>query len=413
MKIAFVSYEYPPDTACGGIATYVYQAAQLLTRAGCKVEVFAASPERSGFVEEAGVAVHRIRLAPTQRPKFAEMIATTFVNRHNQVGFDVVEGSEIGAETQGIAEKIPSVARVVKLHTPTFLIQQMNQVKPSLKMYLRRYGGALRRGKWPRPFPQLKYNCTQDLERHYTLTADEITTPSSALGEILIEQWGLPRERVATVPNPYVPTPDLLAIPIEEKCCRTVTFVGRLEQRKGILDLAAAIPIVLGQHPDVTFRLIGATGVSPEPPQSMRDYLEKRLRLHRSSLDFTGPLPLTQIPKLLAETSICVFPSLWENFPNVCLEAMAAGRGIVGSRAGGMTEMLDNGRVGRLVAPHNPQQLASAIIELLDQPNLRADLGALARERVLTAYSTEKISQVQIASYQRAIQRHQSTYQVL
>lgn len=413
MKIAFVSYEYPPDTACGGIATYVYQAAQLLTQAGCKVEVFAASPERSGFVEEAGVGVHRIRLAPEQRSQFPDKITAIFAARHNQIEFDVVEGAEIGAETRGIAEHVTNVARVVKLHTPTYMIRQMNHIKPSLKMHVRRYGGALRRGQRPKPFAQFEYDRTQDLERHYALTADEVTTPSIALGEILIEQWGLPRDRVTTVPNPYVPAPELLAIPIQKECCRTVTFIGRLEQRKGILDLAKAIPIVLRQHSDVTFRFVGATGISPEPDQSMRTYLEKRLRSHSSSLDFTGPIPLKQIPDILAKTSICVFPSLWENFPNVCLEAMAAGRGIVGSHAGGMTEMLDNGQVGRLVSPHNFQELALAIIELLNQPNVCRELGTLARERIITTYSTEKVSQAQIASYQRAIKQHQRAHQVL
>jgi glycogen synthase len=57
MKIAFISYEYPPDTSYGGIATYVKQASQLLCQRGHHVEVFAASPDRCGTEVEEGILV--------------------------------------------------------------------------------------------------------------------------------------------------------------------------------------------------------------------------------------------------------------------------------------------------------------------------------------------------------------------
>jgi len=123
------------------------------------------------------------------------------------------------------------------------------------------------------------------------------------------------------------------------------------------------------------------------------------------SVEFTGKVSLDDIPHYLAQTDICVFPSLWENFPNVCLEAMAAGRGVVGSSAGGMAEMLDQGNAGLLVPPEDATAIASAIIELLDQPNLRMKLGAEARERVTTEYSLERLGDLIEQSYQRAIQR--------
>ena len=84
---------------------------------------------------------------------------------------------------------------------------------------------------------------------------------------------------------------------------------------------------------------------------------------------------------------------------------MAAGRGIIGSRAGGMAEMLDGGRTGYLTDPQQPQQLAKALFKLLDNSNHRVELGTLARERILSEYTPQKIAQLQIASYQRAIQR--------
>ena len=60
MKIALISYEYPPDTAYGGIATYVEQAARMLSERGHYVEVFAGSERRAQSSDESGILTHRI-----------------------------------------------------------------------------------------------------------------------------------------------------------------------------------------------------------------------------------------------------------------------------------------------------------------------------------------------------------------
>jgi glycosyltransferase involved in cell wall biosynthesis len=140
----------------------------------------------------------------------------------------------------------------------------------------------------------------------------------------------------------------------------------------------------------------------------MRQLLERRLRPHLGSIEFTGAVPRERIPEVLANTDVCVFPSRWENFPFVCLEAMAAARGIVGSSAGGMAEMLDGGRAGRLVPPWSPGRIAHAVLELLTDPILRTRLGNVARERVLAEYDPDRIGVLREASYVRAIQRRRA-----
>jgi glycosyltransferase involved in cell wall biosynthesis len=106
-----------------------------------------------------------------------------------------------------------------------------------------------------------------------------------------------------------------------------------------------------------------------------------------------------------AGVDLCVFPSLWENFPNVCLEAMSAARAVIGSSAGGMSEMLDHGRVGRLIAPGDSAALAREIIDLLKAPAERLRLGEMARKRVLEAYNENVIGELMEALYREAIQR--------
>lgn len=405
MKIAFISYEYPPDTAFGGIATYVYQIAQVLQQRGHHVEVFTGSWQRSGSELEQGILVHRI--CEKDLSTFADRIAPVFADRHQLVQFDVLEGTEIGASARGAIQRVPDVPLVVKLHTPGFLIDQINYIPPTFSLKLRRCLGALRRGQKPTPFPQWQYEVNHDLERWHTLQADEITTPSQQLGTKLIEQWDLPADRVVHLPNPYTPTAALRTIPVDT-CTHRVTFIGRLEIRKGILELAQAIPLILRRLPQIKFRFVGAALPSPQPGLNMQHYLERQLWAWRQSLEFTGALDLDRIPDVLATTDVCVFPSRWENFPNVCLEAMSAARGIVGSSAGGMVDMLDGGQAGYLVPPCDSKELATAIVALMQNPERRMQLGKTARDRVLTTYNPERIGQLQEASYLRAIQRRKA-----
>jgi glycosyltransferase involved in cell wall biosynthesis len=122
-------------------------------------------------------------------------------------------------------------------------------------------------------------------------------------------------------------------------------------------------------------------------------------------IEFSGAVQYSQISEFLADTAVGVFPSYWENFPYVCLEAMAAGCGVIGSSCGGMAEIIEHGRTGLLVPPRNPRVIAEALIELLRDPARRAAMGAAARAHVVQAYSAEAIAPLQEASYARAIAR--------
>lgn len=400
MKIAFISYEYPPDTSVGGIATYTYQIAHLMQSRGHQVEVFAGSNYRTGCILDKDVWIHRVICR--NRRDFTDKVSPVFANRHSQTCFDLIESPEIGAESCKIKNQFPEIPLIIKLHTPSFLVQRVNYVPPTWEMQLRWVVGAVRQGQRPSLLSQRTYCAEKDLERTQTLKADVVTTPSRSLGTLLIREWNLDPSRVQVVPNPYLPSSSLLNIPVISDFKR-ITFVGRLEVRKGVLELADAIPKVLNSHPDISFRFVGASWPSPKPSTSMQQYLIKRLWRYREKLEFTGACPVEKIPQVLAETDICVFPSRWENFPNVCLEAMAAGRGIVASNAGGMDDMLAAGGAGCLIPPKDPLAIASAICSLIENPSLRMKLGRAARARVLTEYNSNRVGILQEAIYEMAI----------
>jgi glycosyltransferase involved in cell wall biosynthesis len=242
-------------------------------------------------------------------------------------------------------------------------------------------------------------------ERALAATADQFVSPSRALIQKISKVWDLDPKEIWHIPNPYSGSSQLLEIPLYTKT-RVVTFIGRMEINKGVIDLARAIPLILHRYPDTRFRFVGDNFYSPLRGIDMQQYLTYFiLNSCRHAVQFEGRVPVDRIPEILASTDICVFPSLWDNFPYVCLEAMAAGRGIVATKSGGMAEMLDGGGVGRLVASQMPSEIAQAVCELLQYPYLRMQLGEAARNRVMTEYTEARICPLFEELYASAIRR--------
>ncbi len=399
MNIAYVSFEYPPDTAVGGISTYVYQASQLMKARNHRVEVFSASYTRTVSEEFEGILVHRIQCAEDQRFGFSALIAEVFLQRDAVVHFDVLESPEYSADGMAIKQQRPDLPLIVKLHTPHYLIRQLSTHYDSL--YKRTYYllASLLRGKKVRPYWQYLPK-QEDPDYQITSLAEQIHTPSVSLGELVSKKWGIPRRNIFNVPYPYIPSPRLLSIPVNTDH-RVVTFVGRLEVRKGMVVLCKAIPLVLKKCPSVKFRFSGAVSASPVPEMDMQTYILRELQAYTSSLEFLL-VPSHKVPEVYAATDICVFPSIWENFPNVCLEAMSAGRGIVASREGGMKDMLESPACGLLVDPESETEIAAAILHLIDHPDRRKEMGAKAREKVLSAYNAARIGRLMDEHYQQA-----------
>ena len=144
---------------------------------------------------------------------------------------------------------------------------------------------------------------------------------------------------------------------------------------------------MLAQVPDTKFIFLGRNDRGPWRKETMKDVLLRNLKGHESHIEFIDQVSLPEVYRLLEQTKVCVFPSLWENFPNVCLEAMAAGKGIVASRSGGMKEMLEPVNGGVLINPHNVAELADAITTLLLDDTKRNAMGERSRKRVVDYYA--------------------------
>jgi glycosyltransferase involved in cell wall biosynthesis len=166
---------------------------------------------------------------------------------------------------------------------------------------------------------------------------------------------------VPDVPAPWPEDPDP-ARPV-------VGFVGRLEPRKGPLDLVRAAPAIRAGAPTARIVLVGDDPYATDPAYSA----EVRAA--------AGVEHVPWVPDgaaVMRHLDVLVAPSRQEPFGTVLAEAMAAGTPVVATRVGGLAEVVVDGVTGRLVTPGRPDELAAAVLDVLAN---RERMGAAARER--------------------------------
>lgn len=207
--------------------------------------------------------------------------------------------------------------------------------------------------------------------------AAHVITPSAFLRDVVIG-WGVPAERVSTLPNPApeistnVSRDELRArFGIEG---RTLVFAGRLVPAKSLeLGIEAArranIPLVVA-------------GDGPE-----------RARLEGlGHARFLGALPRNDVLDLFRAGDVSLLSSSWENFPHGIVESLAAGTPVVATAVGGVTEVVRDGENGLLVQPNDAAALAAAITRVFTDDVLLQTLRTNAARSVIQ-YSRDRVYQ--------------------
>jgi len=195
---------------------------------------------------------------------------------------------------------------------------------------------------------------------------------------------GSPRAaRVRVVPN-GVDTERWIPGGLASSAPPRVLLPGRLTPSKGQEILLRAAPAILTRHPSTRFVLLGADAAG-EGARLRR--LARRLGVD-SALELT---PWTGDPRPIFEAAdVVTLPSRSEGFGRVLIEAACLEKPVVATRVGGIPEVVVDGETGFLVPPDDPAALAEAINRLLDDPGLRAKLGAAARLRATERFSADR-----------------------
>ncbi len=178
-----------------------------------------------------------------------------------------------------------------------------------------------------------------------------------------------------------------------------IGFVGEARAKKGLAPLLLAFREVARTRP-AALMLIG--GVRAGDDESLVTIFQKQNP--DLPLVVVTYMPHDALPAYYHALDVLVLPSLQDGLPNALLEGMACGCAIVASTAGGIPDVLRHGENGLLVPPRDSAALATAITELLDNPEERARLGENARAAVLRDFAPEQELQRNLALYRQIMQ---------
>jgi len=205
-------------------------------------------------------------------------------------------------------------------------------------------------------------------ERHMLAEADRILWPGGDVLGTYQRYYGksglAPDARVrGLVATPHLQAAGVDPPPVADDL--RLLYVGRLERRKGVQDLVRALTGLPRDGWSLT--LVGGDTDTGPLGTSMRELLELTTA-GDPRIRFADAVPRDDLARLVAESHALVCPSRWECWPSVVLEALAAGRPVLGTPTGGLVELLGSPDAGWLTAGRGDEPLARAIEELLDRP---------------------------------------------
>lgn len=372
MRIAILSDRFPPDS--GGLARATDRIAAGLAGLGHAVEVIALSTTgRPGVLqaeERAGVGVFRLGALRHEQDSSAALFDLV-AKRHAEAPFDLVHGfylvrSGFLAAYAGSYLEIPSVVSARGNDLDRSLLD------PGRAAFVLR---AL------------------DLATAVTAVSLELARRASALA---------PQARVEVVGNGVdarlfrpLRRDAGLARSLGLQGRAVVGFTGELRQKKGLVVLMDSLAEVARERP---LSLLAVGGVREDDAGLFALLQRRHPHVHVALLQARAAADL---PPLYSLMDVFVHPSLRDGTPNALLEAMACGRPVLASRAGGIPDVVRDGRDGTLVPTGDAAALAAALRRLLDDPARARRLGRAGRERVARDFTPAMEVEGYLALYRR------------
>ena len=358
MRIGFLTTEFVTEpNFAGGLANYVYRVGRLLTERGHEVHVVTHSSQNNDEFVYDGIFVHRVmnscwrwrlnRLFFHRIPRTCRALDFSFRafrclrKLHAKTPFDVLQVPNI--EGCGLFSLLLlGVPHVVRISGYSRLLDKFQG----------------REGV-------LDHKLCAILERVQCRKARNVFAPSRLLKRIFTEE--LDMGHVDTIPTPFF-------IDVEEFDSSVhirhldgkaylLFFAGRLINYKGPQVLAKALPGVFAVYPDLLAVFVGSD--VNHTVQSMRHNIRTLCGPFEDRLLFFDPLTHSQLYPLIEHAEVVVLPSLIDNMPNTCLEAMGLGAIVIGTAGTSFEEVIINGVNGFLVETGNAGELENVLLQVL------------------------------------------------
>lgn len=396
MKVLMLSWEYPPHIV-GGLGKHVVELVPELVSAGVEVHLVVPRlsdgalkeplPRADGSPATNGSMVYRIEVGS----HYGDFFTNTWHNNvnfeafcshliHQEGGFDLIHNHDWLSAFATIGAK-------ANFHIPmltTIHATEMGRNHGHLYNEMQR---QIHQTEW-----------------WLTFEAWRVIACSKYMAWEIENYFGVPISKVDIIPNGVDPRRfdalnglDLsefrldFARPDEP----IVYYVGRIVPEKGLTFLVDAVPLVLSQWPGVKFVIAGSGG-------HVNDLRAKAYALGvADNIIFPGRVSDDVRDGLFKVADCAVFPSLYEPFGIVALEAMAAGTPVVVSDTGGLSEVVDLHKTGIKVHPYDAGSLAWGILHTLQHPEWSRERAASANAIVRDLYNWPRIVRMTIDVYER------------
>jgi glycogen synthase len=378
MNIVFVCSEYPYDNRpTGGFGTYIDNISQALIKIGNQVTIICLG-EKDEIITKSLLKIYVIkpvlydlwrlfnksritllvRLGNFLRYPLGFSLRTAYILNKiiKEQSVDIIEGGDFGAELffYLLFRNKTKPKTVIKLHTPSFVIREINNEKNILFFRLMKF-----------------------LEIYCLNKADAIYSPTQSLINKInddIKLSNIKRDK------------------------NLIIYVGKLQTKKGIFTLVKAIPEIISRMPLVKFILIGPD--TYENNLSVKSKLisvlnKKQLKSHVTIIESTYKQKLYTYYQ---QALITIIPSLWENFPNVLIEASLYGSLVIGTDVGGIKEIYKD-FPDLLITPNDYKALSLKVTDVISTYRHYELIAEKAKGSIIYNYNYDKIGAATISFY--------------
>ncbi|MDD4251471.1 MAG: glycosyltransferase family 4 protein, partial [Candidatus ainarchaeum sp.] len=355
----------PKETYDGGIAEHYWQLSKELMRLGHNVTVISSSKIKNQKYKDDNINVYRVLEKNDYYYSFLEHSKNIDSLTHkNKFKFDVVEAPEWKAEAFFLTKKFPIVTRC---HSPLFLI---NKYHP--------------KNIWETDKIQ------ETIEFMQAKESRKITTPSKSLAKDIQKEWGF--NNIKIIPYGLEINPILDNISENKKF--TICYVGRIEYRKGVLDLAIATKKL---SKNVIIQFIGKDTIYNNKS------LITEIKKINPNIKFINFLDTKETFKKIKNSNLIVIPSHWDNLPFVCLQSMFIGTPLLVSDAGGLPEMINHNKTGLVFSRGNVVDLTKKLQFAINNAEYIKKLAKKAKIAAKHRFNLKKNTLKTIKLYKEAI----------
>ena len=394
MRLLIISWEYPPNVV-GGIGKHVAELVQAFT----------------ALAAEGSSPFHLDLLTPHagNAPEMEKLSEAVTVYR---VATPAVDPLDLFNSVIDNNRFLVDKARELHSRTPYSLIHVHEwltasagiELKHDWKVPLLVTVHATERGRHRSHLPNVTSCQINQVEWHACYEAWRIIVCSSYMAAELSRYFEVPLDKVSVIPNgvdvrPFQSCPEERVRELSSRYApdgeKLLFFIGRITPEKGVQVLLRALPILRQTYPNVRLLVAGKNSEQLQP-------LVDELRIG-ALVELLGFIDNETRNCLYRSADAAIFPSLYEPFGIVALEAMAAGCNVIVSDVGGLSEVVDHQRTGQTVLVDDPQSIVWAVEQLFSDPVLAQKMREEALREALDIYNWRTIASSTLETYRSVV----------